>query len=417
MEEEVEEYCTASLDVIERVIHSVMVEFVGTTTDRQQELIDLCQQVLEYAVLLEIVFPPCQELVEHLRTLTREMSSSIEQSLVVASRGRPRIEIGQEQLEYLVESRFRIKDIAALFNCSTRTVERRMRELHISLTSYTAISDGELDNIICAITSAYPQCGEKSVSGRLRSRGIHVQRQRVRGSLRRVDPSGVERRRRRVLHRREYSVESPNALWHLDGYHKLIRWKIVIHGGIDGYSRLIMFLQASTNNRASTVLSVFQKAVEEYGLPSRVRTDRGGENVLVSQFMLEHPLRDPGRSSVIAGRSVHNQRIERLWRDLYSGCVSFFYNFFYFMEDNGILNVCDDLDLYALHITFLPLIQHQLNQFKNGWANHSLRTERNHTPMQLWLMGLHQMHIQDPNNEAIQGITSEVCVHAWTKFV
>lgn len=143
--------------------------------------------MLEYAVLLEVVFPPCQELVEHLRTLTREVSSSVEQSLVVASRGHPQIKIGQEQLEYLVESQFRIKDIAALFNSSTGTVERRMRELRISSTSYTAISDGELDNI-CAITSAYPQCGEKSVSGRLRSQGIHVQRQRVRDSLHHVDP-------------------------------------------------------------------------------------------------------------------------------------------------------------------------------------------------------------------------------------
>ena len=199
--EELEEYCTASLDVIEQVIHSVMTEFVGVTTDRQQELIDLCYQVLEYAVLLEVVFPPCQELVEHLRTLTREMSSSVEQSLVVASRGRPRIKIGQEQLEYLVESQFRIKDIATLFNCSTRTV-KRMRELCISPTSYTAISDDELDNITCAITSAYPQCGEKLVSGRLRSQGIHVQRQRVRDSLHRVDPRGVERRRRSVTQKR-----------------------------------------------------------------------------------------------------------------------------------------------------------------------------------------------------------------------
>ena len=42
---------------------------------------------------------------------------------------------------------------------------------------------------------------------------------------------------------------SPNSLWHIDGHHSLIRWRIVIHGGIDGYSRLIVFLHASTNNR------------------------------------------------------------------------------------------------------------------------------------------------------------------------
>ena len=163
MEEQIEDYCTSSLDVIEQVIHSVVTEFSVATNDRQQELIELCHQVLEYAVLLEVVFPPSRELVEHLRELIRQMSTSVEQNVVVSSRGRPRIEIGQEQLEYLVESQFRIKDIASLFNCSTRTVERRMRELHISPTSYTAISDGELDGLVYAITSAYPLCGEVCV--------------------------------------------------------------------------------------------------------------------------------------------------------------------------------------------------------------------------------------------------------------
>jgi hypothetical protein len=28
-------------------------------------------------------------------------------------------------------------------------------------------------------------------------------------------------------------------MWHLDGHHKLIRWGIVIHGFVDGYSRLV----------------------------------------------------------------------------------------------------------------------------------------------------------------------------------
>ncbi len=112
-----------------------------------------------------------------------------------------------------------------------------------------------------------------------------------RDSLRRVDPIGIQSRLKQVLQRRQYHVTSPNALWHLDGYHKLIRWKVVVHGGIDGYSRMITYLQASSNNRAT---SAFLMAVDEYGLPSRVRTDRGGENILVAEYMLGHPDRGPG---------------------------------------------------------------------------------------------------------------------------
>lgn len=51
---------------------------------------------------------------------------------------------------------------------------------------------------------------------------------------------------------------------HLDGNHKLIQpYHFVIHGGIDSFSRLVVFLKVSINNRASTVLECFREAVSQ----------------------------------------------------------------------------------------------------------------------------------------------------------
>ena len=58
-------------------------------------------------------------------------------------------------------------------------------------------------------------------------------------------------------------------------------------------------LQASNNNLADTVLDVFKNAVYQYGLPSRVRGDRGGENVKVSVYIIKK--RGPNRASFMWG--------------------------------------------------------------------------------------------------------------------
>ena len=88
----------------------------------------------------------------------------------------------------------------------------------------------------------------------------------------------------------------------------LIRWKIVIHAFIDGFSRFVLGILASTNNRASTVLQLFEDISHVFGYPSRVRGDHGTENLLVAAKMEE--VRGVGRGSYICGRSaflVHGQ--------------------------------------------------------------------------------------------------------------
>lgn len=288
---------------------------------------------------------------------------------------------------------------ANILMVSRATLWRRAQEFNIpTLRSTSAsISDIELDAVVQMIYQQSPNNGAVMVWGQLQSLHMFVPRRRVRESLNRVCPGAVENRSSSTIARRVYEVPCSNALWHIDGLHCLVRWRIVIHGCIDGYSRKIMYLQASNNNRAKTVLDLFLEATKENGWPSRVRSDKGGENVDVARAMLT--VQGTGRSSHITGSSVHNQRIEHLWRDTFRCVCHTFYSLFYDIEEMQLLSPTDELQLYSLHFTFIPILNKLLREFQCSWNNHHLRSENGFTPNQLWLQGLQNIdfniHIDD----------------------
>ena len=218
-----------------------------------------------------------------------------------------------------------------LTNCVNlfRIIEEQQYNCVIdTVKTFLFISDSDLDQLIRNIRSHFPRIGCRQMRAMLEAdHGLRIQRCRVRMAMRRVDPAGAAIRWSGIHVRRRYNVYGANALWHIDTHHSLVRWRLVVAGGIDGYSHLITYLQCFNNNRASTVVQCFYEGTRQYGFPSRVRSDRGGENYLVSILMCM--IRGANRGSLIAGRSVHNQRIERLWRDVFWFCISTFY-FFYF---------------------------------------------------------------------------------------
>jgi hypothetical protein len=87
-------------------------------------------------------------------------------SFTATTIGRPRFDIEQDQLEYLLDLRFTCSHIATLLGVSLRTIRRRMEEFGISVRDrYSAIADAELDEEIREIKRYYPNAGIKIVTG------------------------------------------------------------------------------------------------------------------------------------------------------------------------------------------------------------------------------------------------------------
>ena len=87
-------------------------------------------------------------------------------------------------------------------------------------------------------------------------------------------------------------------MWHIDSQQSLGWWNFVLHSIIDGYSRLITsIIQCSINNNLDTAFSLSKQALEIYGLPSRVWTDKGCENTLIWRKMID--LREKFKEAIL----------------------------------------------------------------------------------------------------------------------
>ena len=111
---------------------------------------------------------------------------------------------------------------------------------------FSDISDDELDVVVQSIQYNSPISGVIMVWGELKSYGISVPTRRVRESLVRVSPGNTQLCASTTILRRVYSLPSSNALWHIDGLHCFVLWRIVIRGGIDVYFKQIVYLVLPT---------------------------------------------------------------------------------------------------------------------------------------------------------------------------
>jgi len=121
-------------------------------------------------------------------------------------------------------------------------------------------------------------------------------------------------------------------------------------------------------------------------LPSHIRADYGVENSAVYDAMVA--VCGKGRGSFVAGSSTRNQRIKRLWRDVFRCICHVFYYIFYPMEQTGLLDVENPIHMFTLQYVYLRRINCTLSKWTVSFNDHPVQTEHNWFPNQMWWNGM-----------------------------
>jgi len=265
-------------------------------------------------------------------------------------------------------------------------------------------SDEDVCAAVATVLKTYPDMGREKIVAAVKVEGVSATRRQVEAALLLLrGPSGS--RKCKPIQRRTYTVPGSNYMWHHDGQHGLIRWKLVIHAFVDGHARFVVGIQVSPNNRAITVFNLFLDAADEHGTPYHVRGDHGVENVLVADYMEA----TRGLGSYIWGRSVHNTRIERLWVEVTRDFGSKWKEFFYQLEAECGLDPDSTGHIWLLHHLFLDAVNEDAHQWTALWNEHKIQVKggRRRSPREIFFTSLLQdgprgLQLNTPDHTAFE---------------
>jgi hypothetical protein len=138
-----------------------------------------------------------------------------------------------------------VSELARILKVHRNTIHRMITVYGIT-RGFSSIPDSELDGILRDWAQDRPDSGYQYAHAYIRTLGLRIQKMRVRLSLSRVN--GITRAitAANTIEHRQYRSKRPNAVWHMDGHHKLIPYGIVLHGIIDGYCHTVSLLTSDT---------------------------------------------------------------------------------------------------------------------------------------------------------------------------
>ncbi len=194
-------------------------------------------------------------------------------------------------------------------------IEEAVTEEKSKSTAY-GISPQDVEKLL-ALKKEHPYFGIVKLSKQIRrSEGIQIPPSKIKRILEDHGYESQEIPAAPPKGTRRFERLDPNELWMIDiMYYRLKKeGRFYLISVLDDYSRFIVSHRVFTTQTADNVIQVFKQAVQEYGVPNQVLTDRGSQFYSwkgISQFQellgnlnVEHILTSPQSPQTI-GKHGH----------------------------------------------------------------------------------------------------------------
>lgn len=169
-----------------------------------------------------------------------------------------------------------------MFNASERLICKTLGVFRSTMRYQSIRDDREVENKLLSLSEKYPTRGLDWYYGKIRQEGLAWNRKRVLRVYRKLGLKMKRKSRKRII---RPSVEKlvqpifPNETWSMDFMSDALAdgRKIRVLNVIDDYNRQSLVIEAGISMPSERVVRSLEQAIEIYGKPKQIRTDKGPE--------------------------------------------------------------------------------------------------------------------------------------------
>jgi len=282
-----------------------------------------------------------------------------------------------------------------LFKWSIRTLDRRLRYFAIYYIDKTVKIETVKQAVEEELDGPGALLGYRALHQKIRQKyDLRVPRDLVHNLMYDTAPELLEERRpgnKKKKEKGHFITKGTNWVLSLDGHDKLMGYQnstfpLAVYVCIDTASRKILWLKIWKSNSKPEIIGKWylEYLYQTRILPSFLRVDKGTETGVMatmhSWLRQNHNDIDEPEDSIIYGPSTSNQ-IERWWKELHERLEKYFKVGLLWLKEEGHYDPHKENDRSILAFLMIPLLQRELDEFKDiVWNSHRIR-QQNETYM------------------------------------